>query len=590
MRLLIAATLSMLALLQANDYSLGPDSQPQSGVPKGLVTKYKLEPGKFYPGTPHNYSLYVPAQYDAAKPAPFMIFLDGSGFLSNNERVPVVLDNLIAKHDLPPLIGIFVDPGVLPAVSAEAQNRFERVFEYDSLSDRYSRFLLEELIPAIAKKFNLSKDPNDHAISGVSTGAVGAFMGAWNRPDQFHRVLSFIGTYVAMKGADALPALIRKTEAKPIRIFLQDGKNDHIVPAEPFGTFYAGSWPINNQVMFEALGYAGYDAKLVIGEEGHNMKQGAAIMPEALRWMWRDYPSPIVVHEPAAMHQPGWDPRGKVYSIVSVSEPWRQVGENYRSVASVASDKNGNAYFSDPEANRIYKSDADGNVTVFREHTNGAYALRMGPDSRLYASQPARKRVVSYGTGGEMKIVAQNVEANDIALTAHGGVYFVDGTHKTLGYINAGGKPRVVYQGGEIALPSALTLSPDQAMLVATDSQSRHSWSFQLASDGALINGEPFYRLEMPESGWMSHVSSVTEDSIGQIYFATPLGIQVCEANGRVAAILNPPGQGTISSLTFGGKNLNWLYVAQGGKLFRRPAKTNGVAVDIPTKLPKPPL
>ena len=194
MRLLIAATLSMLALLQANDYSLGPDSQPQSGVPKGLVTKYKLEPGKFYPGTPHNYSLYVPAQYDAAKPAPFMIFLDGSGFLSNNERVPVVLDNLIAKQDLPPLIGIFVDPGVLPAVSAEAQNRFERVFEYDSLSDRYSRFLLEELIPAIAKKFNLSKDPNDHAISGVSTGAVGAFMGAWNRPDQFHRVLSFIGT------------------------------------------------------------------------------------------------------------------------------------------------------------------------------------------------------------------------------------------------------------------------------------------------------------------------------------------------------------------------------------------------------------
>src|ERR1700736_1442433 len=173
-------------LLQAEDYVLGPDSQTQSGVPKGTVTKYKLEPGKFYPGTPHNYAIYVPVQYDAAKPTPFMIFLDGSGSLSNNVRVPVVFDNLIAKRELPPLIGIFVDPGVLPAVSDQKQNRYERVFEYDSLSDRYSRFLLEELIPEVAKKYNLSRDANDHALSGVSTGAVGAFMAAWNRPDQFH--------------------------------------------------------------------------------------------------------------------------------------------------------------------------------------------------------------------------------------------------------------------------------------------------------------------------------------------------------------------------------------------------------------------
>lgn len=128
MRLLSVALLCTAALLRAGDYSLGPDSQPQSSAPKGVVTKYKLEPGRFYPGTPHDYSLYVPAQYDAAKPTPFMLFLDGSGFLSNSERVPVVLDNLIAKHDLPPLIGIFVNPGVLPAVSDGAQSRFERVF------------------------------------------------------------------------------------------------------------------------------------------------------------------------------------------------------------------------------------------------------------------------------------------------------------------------------------------------------------------------------------------------------------------------------------------------------------------------------
>jgi len=130
---LIGATVLMLA----QNYTLGPDSQPQPGVPKGSVTKYKLPPGKFYPGTPHDYSIYVPSQYDAAKPTPFMIFFDGGGSINGGEHAPTVFDNLIARRELPPLIGIFIDPGMLPVVSDEAQNRFERVFEYDSLSDRY---------------------------------------------------------------------------------------------------------------------------------------------------------------------------------------------------------------------------------------------------------------------------------------------------------------------------------------------------------------------------------------------------------------------------------------------------------------------
>jgi gluconolactonase len=415
-------------------------------------------------------------------------------------------------------------------------------------------------------------------------------MAAWNRPDQFHRVLSFIGTYVAMKGADSLPALIRKTEAKPIRIFLQDGKNDHVVPTEPYGTFYAGSWPINNQVMFEAFEAAGYDAKLVVGDEGHNMKQGAAIMPEALRWLWRGYPDPIAVHEPTAMSQPGWDPRGKIFSTVSTDKPWEQVGETYGSITSPATDRDGNVFFADAAASRIYKSDADRNVTLFKDNSGGARALRVGPDGRLYASQSARKRIVAYGPGGDEKVVAHNVEANDMAITAGGAIYFADATHKTVGFIDTKGHSRVVYEDGEIALPSGVALSPDQAMLVVTDAQARYSWSFQIARDGSLTNGEPFYRLETPETGWMSGVQGVTEDSIGQIYFATAAGVQVCEANGRVAQILNAPEHGSVSSLSFAGKDLNWLYVAEGGKLFRRPVKVRGVAAGAPVKPPKPPL
>jgi sugar lactone lactonase YvrE len=289
------------------------------------------------------------------------------------------------------------------------------------------------------------------------------------------------------------------------------------------------------------------------------------------------------------MTQPGWDPRGKVYSTISADKPWEQAGGSYGAVTSLTTDQDGNVFFADPKANRIYKSGPDGNVSPFKENS-GASALAAGSGGILYASQPARKRIVSYGPGGDEKTLAENVEASALAVTADGAIYFTDSVHKTIGYVDAKRQTRVVYNGAEIALPSALALSGDQAMLVVTDAQSRYSWSFQIAADGSLVNGEPFYRLEMPESGWMSGVKGVTEDSIGQVYFATPLGIQVSEANVRVAQILNPPEHGSITSLAFAGKDLNWLYVAEGGRLFRRPVKVKGVAAGTRIKLPNPPL
>jgi gluconolactonase len=576
--------------LRAQSYSLGPDSQPQEGVPKGTVTKHVLPAGVFYPGTPHNYAVYVPAQYDAKKPAAFMVFLDGSGYLGDGIRVPVVLDNLIAKHEVPPMIGIFVDPGVLPAASADVQNRFERVFEYDSLSERYSWFLLEELIPAVAKEYNLSTNPDDRGIAGTSTGAVGAFMAAWNRPDQFHRVLSFIGTYVAMKGGDQLPALVRKTEPKPIRIFMQDGAGDHIVPAEPYGTSFAGSWPISNRVMFEALEYSGYDAKLEMGTEAHNMKQGGAIIPDALRWLWRGYPEPIVVREPAQMKEAGWDPRAKVYSSVWADKRWEQVGGTYGEVVSPTGGESGDVFFADAKADRIYKSDAAGKVSVFKDGAGGVKALRVGVGGVLYAYQAARRQIVAYTPDGKERVVARGVDVSDMAVTAKSTIYFSDAVHKTIGFVDASGGVRVVYQGGEIALPRGVALSGDQAMLVVSDAQGRFSWSFQIAANGSIENGEPFYRLEAPEVGWKSGVRAVAEDSIGQVYFATPMGVQMCEANGRMAAVFNPPEHGGVSSVVFAGKKMDWMYVAEGGKLFRRPVKISGVSSGMVVKLPKPPL
>jgi gluconolactonase len=574
-------------------YTQGPDSQPQPNTPKGVTTKYVLPPGKFYPGTPHNYQVYVPAQYDASKPTPFMIFLDGGGSANvngNGVKVPVVFDNLIAKKEIPAMIGIFIDPGVLPALDPQAQRRFERIFEYDSINGRYAQFLIDELIPEVSKKYNLSKDPNDRGIQGASTGAVGAFVAAWERPDQFRRVISFIGTFVAMKGADTLPAIIRKSEPKPIRIFMQDGKVDHLVPGQPFGTFFAGSWPINNEVLYEDLQFAGYDVKFELGESGHDGRQTSVIMPDILRWLWRDYPKPITAQLPAGFGKPGWDPRAQVFSVISMDKPWEQVGAAYKSAVSPAPDKDGNVYFADPAANMIYKSDPDGKVSPFKSNTGGAKALHVGADGRLYASQPQQKRIVSYAPAGDEKVVAQNVVADDLAVTAKGAVYFVDSAHKTVGLVDAAGKSRVVFEGTEMLLPAALSLSPDQAMLAVGDAQNKFSWSLQIAADGSLINGEPFYRVDMPDISPYSGVSGVTMDSEGQVYFSTNLGIQLSEANGRAAAILSKPELGSVTGIAFGGKDLNWIYAAENGKLFRRPSLRKGIAAWIVAKPPNPPL
>ena len=583
MRTSVLLLLGAAVLLHAQDYPLGPDSLPQPGVPKGVVTRSVLAPGRYYPGVPHNYSVYVPAQYNAAKPAPYMVFLDGS-------NPSVVFDNLIAKGAVPAMIVIAVSPGVLPALSDSAQNRYERIFEYDNISDRFSHFLEDELLPEVAKKYNLSKNPDDHGISGVSTGAVGAFVAAWERPDMFRRVLSFIGTFVSLKGAETLPATIRRTEPKPLRVFLQAGKNDHVAPEQPYGVFYGGSWPTNNQVMYDALRFGGYDVKFELGEEGHNMKQGNSIMPDALRWLWRDYPKPVVVHEPAAITSAGWEPRGQVYSVVWADKPWEQVGAGYQHVTSPASDKDGNVFFADPPANRIYKSDAAGKVTVFKENSGGAAALRFGPDGLLYAALAGRKQLVSYTAAGAEKVVAQNVSASDLAITAKGDIYFTDAVAKTVSFIDAKGQKHGAWSGTDIGLPLALSLSPDQGMLIVGDAQTRFNWSFQIAKDGTLVNGEPFYRVDMPELSQASGVAGVTVDAIGQAYFATALGIQYCEQNGRCAGIVSKPERGMISGLAFAGKDLNWLYVAEGGKLFRRPVKQKGVAAWAPVKAPKPPL
>ncbi len=276
---LLAASVLVRA---ADDYKLGPDSMPQDGVPRGEVTKHKWE-SKIFPGTVRDYWLYVPAQYDAAKPACVMVFQDGGNYqkADGQFRTPTVFDNLIHKNEIPVTIGIFLNPGEVPPAEEGKRPRSNRSFEYDSLGDQYARFVLEEILPEVGKKYNLTKDPEGRAIGGISSGGICAWTVAWERPDAFRKVLSHVGSFTNIRGGHNYPALIRKTERKPIRIHLQDGSGD-------LDNLH-GSWPLANQEMAAALKFAKYDYQFEFGDGGHNGKHGGAIMPDALRWLWRDY-------------------------------------------------------------------------------------------------------------------------------------------------------------------------------------------------------------------------------------------------------------------------------------------------------------
>jgi enterochelin esterase-like enzyme len=278
----VCALLATLSISGIDDYKHGPDSQLQD-VPHGTVSKHRFTASKLYPGTERDYWVYVPKQYSPEKPACLMVFQDGSGFANTNGeyRVPIVFDNLIARKAMPVTIAVMINPGVIPPGAEGGTERRNRSFEYDSLGDLYARFLIEELLPEALKDYNVTKNPDGRAICGNSSGGICAFTVAWERPDQFRKVVSHIGSFTNIRGGHNYHAWIRKTEAKPLRIFLQDGSNDL--------DNVHGNWPLANQEMARALEFKKYDYKFVFGDGAHNGKHGGSIFPETLQWIWRDY-------------------------------------------------------------------------------------------------------------------------------------------------------------------------------------------------------------------------------------------------------------------------------------------------------------
>lgn len=549
------------------------DPPRDDDIPKGEITKYSFANSKIFPGTVRDYWVYVPKQYDASKPACVYVGQDGKGF-----KAPDAFDRLIHKKEMPVTIGVFVMHGRVKAPSDKALDRFNRSYEYDGLGDNYVRFLLEELLPEVEKTtmsdgraIKLSHDGNDRCIGGASSGAVCAFTAAWERPDAFRRVFSAIGTYVGLRGANDYPTLIRKFEPKPIRIFLQDGSNDLNI--------YGGDWWMANQEMERALRFAGYEVNHAWGEGGHSGQHGTEVFPDAMRWLWKDWPAPV---KAGAGSQ-------QLKALLLPGEDWKLVAKGYTFTEGPAVNAKGEVFFNDIPNSKTYKTSLDGEVTVFLADSKRANGQAFGPDGRLYAVT-GTQQVLAYDASGKAEVIAEGIRGNDLVVGHNGDIYV---THPGSGrepslvwHINPKGEKKIVDKG--VRFSNGVTLSPDQSLLYVADYASHWVYSYQVQPDGSLAHKQRYYHLHMPDNADDSGADGIRVDRDGRLYVATRLGIQVCDQAGRVNCIIPTPN-GKVSNLCFGGADFDTLFATCGDRVYKRKLKIRGSQAFQEPHKPTPP-
>lgn len=551
-----------------------PDAVARDNVPQGTVEKMEPWESTIFPGTIRDWSIYVPAQYKADQPAALMVFQDGEGMrnLTGRWRVPIVFDNLIARGDMPPTIAVFINPGHDKSKPRQNGKHSNRGFEYDSLGDRYVRFLVEEIIPEVKKRYAISDDPQMHAIGGSSSGAICAFTAAWERPDYFRKVYSSVGSFTNLRGGDVYPSLVRKTEPKPIRVYMADTSGD---VDNAFG-----SWPWANQQMASALKYMGYDTRFDWAEGyAHNADFGGAMFPEAMKWLWRK-----------EAHQPVLDTHGDLggdltlLNLLIPGQSWELVAGDLGFADALCADKEGNLYFCDMKAPAVYRIQAvDGMKSeLVKESVSG---LEFSPDgSLLYACQGAKNRVISINAkSGAVKVIAEGVKPNDLAVTRDGMILITETGAKQVTRINPQtGEVSAVDTG--ITKPNGIALSNDGGTLAVSDYGGTHTWTFRVNAGAALdakmptmpmrlpIDPKGEFRFnEPPPYVQVSKGDGLAVDKVGRYYVTSELGVQIFDPTGRPCGVLTKKdADQPLTSCILAGSDHSTLYIAHGKSIYRR--------------------
>lgn len=539
---------------------------------------FQINDSKIYPGTENNISVYVPSSYDPSKPACLFLKLDGiAGFEPN------VIENLIAAKQIPVTILVGVSPGTLwKDKSKKEPYHFNRTYEFDSTNDNFPSFLEQEVLPTVEKQvtpdgkpIHLSHNANDHAIGGSSTGGIGSFTVAWRRPDMFSRVYSTIGTFVAMRGGDEYPTYIRKTEPKPIRVFLEDGYSDAWNPL-------FGSWFMANQNMEAALTFAGYDVAHLWADHGHSGAVSNAVYPNVLRWLWRDYPTPI---------HAGISANNKLKTILAPGEAWQQVGNTFKDAKGLAANPVGEVVLADPPDHIIYKIDVNGKAAPYIRNAPAIASEAFDTNGTLYATIPDASEVVTIDPNGLVRTIASGVKGHDITVTSAGEIFVSEpGDHcddpSNLWRIKTTGEKTLLDQG--LSSANAIAVSPNHNLLLAAEKTTQWIYVYVLRPDGTVQDKQRFYWLHQTDIPNNSGTEDMCFDTDGSLYTATNMGIQVCDQNGRVRAILPLPTPcNPITSVCFGGPNFDTLYATDGKHVWKRKMASKGFAPWSPPILVK---
>ncbi len=500
---------------------------------RGEVLRFTLSDSPIYPGTEREILVYVPQQYTGEQPACLLVCMDGILY-----DATTVMDNLIASGEMPVTIGVFIQPGVVYDEDGTVV-RYNRCKEFDSTDDLFVTFIEKEVLAKVegmqtasGKTIHLSHDANDRAITGASSGGIAAFSVAWNRPDLFSRVYTTVGTFVAMRGGHEYPAIVRKTEPKPLRIYMQDGWYDVWNPI-------FGEWFEYNMLMESAFNFAGYEVFHKWDRGNHSIKYGTLAFPDAMRWLWKGYPAKV---------QKGWSNNGMLQDILLENEEWQEIP------LSIAVES------------ELFAADS----------------------SVVFASRANIYKVSPMGVSAQVGVLKTGERLMGAGLTARGSSLYKDGAKvadglsglvavralsdgKYLALCDSRAKSRgnvwVVHAGCR-----ALAVAPDERFCVTGEDKTHHLISTIIDQQGNMRYSEPFYYLHDLSNGVLQPAGNMAFDTKGNLYVATEMGVQVADHNGRVRAILSLPAGG-VQSLAFAG---NYLYVLCGNRLFVRKMNAEG--------------
>lgn len=511
-----------------------PATQKVAENMRGEVFQFSLDDSRIYPGTEREIWVYVPQQYRGEEPACVLVCMDGILY-----DATTVMDNLIASGEMPVTIGVFVNSGVVRDETGEVV-RYNRCKEFDSTDGLFVEFLENEVLARVegmkttdGRIIHLSKNANDRAITGASSGGIAAFTAAWNRPDLYSRVYTSSGTFVAMRGGNEYPAIIRKSEPKPIRIYMHDGWYDVWNPI-------FGEWFEYNLLMESAFNFAGYEAFHKWDRGTHNIKYSTIAFPDAMRWLWKGYPAPV---------QKGRSLNSLLQEILLDGEDWEEIELDMAIDGDLFATLDSSVVFS--SGMQINKVSSDKKCIKKGVLKNGERLL--GEDLTVRGSSLYNKGVKV--ADGLLDLQAVQALAN--------------GTYLVLCSPKSKTKPNVwaVSSGCR-----ALAVAPDYRFCVTGQTAANHLISTIINDKGEMLYSEPFYYLHDLSNSTQNPSGAMAFDTKGNLYVATEMGVQVADHNGRVRAILSLPA-GQVNSLAFSG---NYLYVLCGGRLFVRKMNAQG--------------